>query len=271
MRGLSIRLTHKILAIGVVGLLGVLLVGGIHFYGESAVAIYRLAAEKARAISELNRKVEVELLEGRRAEKDFLLRNDPKKAERQVEIGKAVAADIAALHDRIAAIGAADLAARIEAMRASLGQYQDHFEAVVALKQKLGLNEDAGLEGRLRGSVHAIEAKVDQLHEPALLVTMLMMRRHEKDFMLRRDAKYGGEMKKRAAEFTAGVEGADIPAAAKPELKRVAWRLSARFPGVDGHRIDARGRAEGNVGRVLRGRACDRSRVEIRQRDPRRG
>ncbi len=219
MRGLSIRLTHKILAIGVVGLLGVILVGGIHFYGESAVATYRQAADNARAISEMNRKIEVELLEGRRAEKDFLLRNDPKKAESQAEIGKAVAADIAASHDRVAAIGKADLAARIEAMRASLGQYQEHFEAVVALKQKLGLNEEAGLEGRLRGSVHAIEAKVDQLHEPALLVTMLMMRRHEKDFMLRRDAKYGGEMKKRAAEFAAGVEGADIPAAAKPELK----------------------------------------------------
>jgi methyl-accepting chemotaxis protein len=221
MRGLSIRLTHKILAIGVVGLLGVILVGGIHFYGEGAVATYRMAADKARAISELNRKVEVELLEGRRAEKDFLLRNDPKKAESQAEIGKAVAADIAALHDRLAAIGKADLAARIEAMRASLGQYQDHFEQVVALKQKLGLNEDAGLEGRLRGSVHAIEAKVDQLHEPALLATMLMMRRHEKDFMLRRDAKYGGEMKKRAAEFAAGLESADIPAAAKPELNRL--------------------------------------------------
>jgi methyl-accepting chemotaxis protein len=106
-------------------------------------------------------------------------------------------------------------------MRASLQQYQDHFAAVVEQKQKLGLNEEAGLEGRLRGSVHAIEAKVDQLHEPALLVTMLMMRRHEKDFMLRRDAKYGGDMKKRAAEFTAGIEGADIPAPAKAELNRL--------------------------------------------------
>src|ERR1700742_4601506 len=98
MPGLAIRLTHKILAIGVVGLLGVILVGGIHFYGESAVAAYRLAADKARAVSERDRKGELDLLEGRRAEKDFLLRNDPKKAERQVEIGKAVAADIAALH-----------------------------------------------------------------------------------------------------------------------------------------------------------------------------
>jgi methyl-accepting chemotaxis protein len=47
-----------------------------------------------------------------------------------------------------------------------------------------------------------------------------MMRRHEKDFMLRRDAKYGDDMKKRASELTIGVENANIPEAAKAELKQ---------------------------------------------------
>ncbi len=52
------------------------------------------------------------------------------------------------------------------------------------------------------------------------MITMLMMRRHEKDFMLRRDAKYGDDMKKRASEFTIGIENANIPEAAKTELKQ---------------------------------------------------
>jgi hypothetical protein len=64
----SFRLTHKVAAIGVVGVLGVVLVGGIHLYGETAVVVYRDAAESARAIFELNEKIETELLEGRRAE-----------------------------------------------------------------------------------------------------------------------------------------------------------------------------------------------------------
>jgi methyl-accepting chemotaxis protein len=49
MRGLSIRLTHKILAIGVIGLLGVILVGGIRFYGESVVATYRRRRQSPQA------------------------------------------------------------------------------------------------------------------------------------------------------------------------------------------------------------------------------
>ena len=220
MRSLSLRLTHKITAIGVIGLMGVVLVGGIHLYGESAIAVYRDAAENARTIAELNRRIEVELLEGRRAEKDFLLRNDAKKADSQIEIGKAVAFDIDTLRGKVIAIGKPDLGGQIEAMQASLKKYQAHFTAVVEQKRELGLDEKSGLEGRLRNSVHDIESQVDRLHEQSLLITMLTMRRHEKDFMLRRDAKYGDDMKKRNAEFIAGLDNADIPEAAKAELKQ---------------------------------------------------
>jgi len=220
MRSLSLRLTHKITAIGVIGLMGVILVGGIHLYGEGAVAVYRNAAESARSIAELNRQIEVQLLEGRRAEKDFLLRNDMKKADSQVEISKVVAADIDMLRGKVAAIGKSDLARQIEAMQASLKKYQSNFAAVVEQKRELGLDEKSGLEGRLRASVHDIEARVEALHEQPLMITMLTMRRHEKDFMLRRDAKYGEDMKKRNAEFLAGVERADIPEAVKGELKQ---------------------------------------------------
>src|SRR5437764_15338017 len=107
---MRLRLTHKIIAIGVIGVIGVVLIGGIHLYGEKAMAVYRDAADNARTIAELNRRIEVELLEGRRAEKDFLLRNDAKKADSQIEIAKAVVADIDTLHGKIAAAGKADLA-----------------------------------------------------------------------------------------------------------------------------------------------------------------
>jgi methyl-accepting chemotaxis protein len=220
MRIFAVRLTHKIAAIGVIGIAGVILVGGIHSYGETAMAMYRDAAENARTLFELNNKIEIRLLEGRRAEKDFLLRNDPKKADEQIEIGKASVADIDKLRGKIIAAGKSDLARQIEAMSASLKQYQAHFAVVVEAKQQLGLDEKSGLEGRLRKSVHDIEARVDQLHESALLIGMLSMRRHEKDFMLRRDAKYGDDMKKQASEFAAAIENAGIPEAAKTELKQ---------------------------------------------------
>jgi methyl-accepting chemotaxis protein len=216
----SLRLTHKILAIGNVGVAGVVLVGGMHMYADSEMTSYRQAAENARMIFELGGKIEIELLEGRRSEKDFLLRNDPKKAEAQTEIGKVTISDIGLLLGKVVAAGKTDLARKIEAMNNSLKQYQVHFASVVEEKTRLGLDQKSGLEGRLRGSVHDIEERVDQMHQPELLITMLMMRRHEKDFMLRLDATYGAEMKKRASEFSADLEKADIPEAARAELKQ---------------------------------------------------
>ncbi len=120
MRGFTFRLTHKIVAIGIVGIAGVILVGGMHVYGESAMAVYRDASENAHTISALSSKIEIKLLEGRRAEKDFLLRNDSKKADSQIDIAKSVAADIDMLHGKAIAAGRSDLARQIEAMRTSL-------------------------------------------------------------------------------------------------------------------------------------------------------
>ncbi len=131
-----------------------------------------------------------------------------------------MALGIDTLRGRIAGLGKPELAQKIDAMNASLKTYQARFAAVVEERQRLGLDEKSGLEGRLRASVHGIESQVDQLHDSSLKVIMLMMRRHEKDFMLRRDAKYGDDMKKRAAEFSAGLNAAAIPDSAKAELRQ---------------------------------------------------
>ena len=75
----------------------------------------------------------------------------------------------------------------------------------MAAEIKLGLNEKLGLTGALRAAVHDIETRLKEINDPRLTIWMLMMRRHEKDFMLRRDQKYVGELKKTAAEFSSTV------------------------------------------------------------------
>lgn len=227
MRLFSLRLTHKITAIGVIGVIGVVLIGGIHLYGERAMGVYRDAAEDARTVFELNNRIAIELLEARRAEKDFLLRNDASKAQRQMEIGRQVALDIETLRGKIAALGKPELAQKIDAMNASLKTYQARFAAVVEERQRLGLDEKSGLEGRLRASVHGIESQVDQLQNAPLKVTMLMMRRHEKDFMLRRDAKYGEDMKKRASNLRPASVRPTSPMAPRPSCARSSPTTSA--------------------------------------------
>jgi methyl-accepting chemotaxis protein len=215
---LSLRLAHKITAIGLIGVMSVVAVGGIHIYGEYAMNAYRSVAIATRTLSDLKIQIDLKLLEARRAEKNFLLGNALNDAEKQAEFSKSASADLEKMNAKFALGNVPDLAQQTEAIRAALRNYQTHLTSVVEQKVRLGLDEKSGLEGKLRSSVHDIEARIQDLHDPALLATMLMMRRHEKDFMLRRDRKYGEEMKKRASQFTAELAKLEVPGDVRIEI-----------------------------------------------------
>ena len=217
---LRIMLTHKIAAIGGVGLLGIALVGGIYFVATHAQSKHLLAADQASAMATLNDGLGIKMLESRRAEKDFLLRNDLKYAERVRDLAGQVERDFDTLRTQSKQAGLNDLSRQVETARAGFKTYVAHFMTIANAKRRLGLDENSGLEGALRGSVHAIETKLGEVNEPTLVIKMLMMRRHEKDFMLRRDPKYGADIKKRGAEFTAAMEATSIPENVKADLSQ---------------------------------------------------
>ncbi len=62
----------------------------------------------------------------------------------------------------------------------------------------IGENENQGLRGRAREAVHALEAKVRKAGREDLTIGTLMLRRHEKDFLLRQREEY---LKKHATEM----------------------------------------------------------------------
>ncbi|MBN1103151.1 MAG: hypothetical protein JXL84_07035 [Deltaproteobacteria bacterium] len=79
--------------------------------------------------------------------------------------------------------------------------YASNLGKVVNLRTRRGLTHDQGLEGQLRATVHKVEKFVGERGLAELTVLMLMCRRHEKDYLLRGDEKYLGEIGKRIGEF----------------------------------------------------------------------
>ncbi len=69
-----------------------------------------------------------------------------------------------------------------------LTEYKQRFNNIAALQQEIGLDPKSGLYGGLRSAVHSVEELLSD--NPRVLASMLMLRRHEKDFMLRGDLKY---------------------------------------------------------------------------------
>jgi len=236
----SLRLTHKIMAIGVVGIAGLLATGAIYQIGSWSLDGSRAIASNARTISDLNNQLLTEMLEARRAEKDFQLRWDLSYSKRQAELSAAVGRDLEQLKSLVRSGGFLDISEKVDLAHEGFGNYAKDFGALEQAEVKLGLKETLGLSGSLRTAVHDIEGKLQESDDPRLTSGMLMMRRHEKDFMLRRDEKYVGEMKKSVVDFletagkrgpVAGAEGRYLPEAGNVSggFSRLGrWRAGSR-------------------------------------------
>jgi methyl-accepting chemotaxis protein len=211
----ALRLSHKIIAIGGAGVLGLMLVGGLYLSGSWSRAAYQNAATEARGVADTALRLSIQMLQARRAEKDFLLRNDDKSAKVHDGIVSVIATNFDAIMRRLEAAGWNGLLNQTRAARTDYDGYVKHFGALVASVHKVGLNENEGLQGTLRQAVHAIETAARGMKDVKLEAAMLMMRRHEKDFMLRRDPKYGEAMKRAATDFTGVLAGSAI----QPEVK----------------------------------------------------
>jgi methyl-accepting chemotaxis protein len=209
------KINTKIGAIGSIGVLGLMIVGGLYLAGSWTQARYQKFADDTNAVTMLINKLSIQMLLARRAEKDFLLRSDDRYVKNHGEIVKTIAANMDDITQRLTALNEAELAQKLTAARADYDGYVKHFKALADAMHKNGLTENDGLQGTLRKSVHDIESAIKEFNDSKLEAGMLTMRRHEKDYMLRRDIKYGDELKKAATVFTGVLASSDIPATNK--------------------------------------------------------
>jgi methyl-accepting chemotaxis protein len=205
-------------------------------------ALQHLADETTRAEQSIAM-VHMDLLEARRAEKDFLLREDLKYATRHSEISTKMVKHQAELQQHLRPIGLVRQEAQSRALGAGYERYRATFERVVEQAKALGLTENDGLQGALRKSVQDVEKLLRDAGEVQLTNLMLMMRRHEKDFLLRLDPKYGEDMKKRYAEFATSLGSSLLPTAARASITERMGSYQRDF----GSYMEARLRQEADI------------------------
>jgi methyl-accepting chemotaxis protein len=229
MSGLSIRLTHKVMAIGLFGLVGLVAFGGIYEIGSLSQDASRAVAGRARAIVDLNKQLSIEMLEARRNEKNFQQRRNESYAKAHAELIGPINRDFDEVERLMSAGGMSALSDQMKKAQDGFKRYASDFNALVAAEIKLGLNETLGLSGSLRAAVHDIESRLKEIDNPRLTSWMLTMRRHEKDFMLRRDPKYVAELKKAGAEFSKAMEAAAVPAPIMADITAKLQKYQSEF------------------------------------------
>ncbi|WP_299922662.1 methyl-accepting chemotaxis protein [uncultured Pelagimonas sp.] len=172
---------------------------GLSEYANFTRAKMQADVQIGSALNEALNQLQISFLQARRAEKDFLLRRDLKYVERHTGIMEDVRRDLTTVEDLMFQLG--EDQSNVEKLSQATDTYTNGFASLVASHQSLGLDENSGLQGRLRKAVKDVESSIKDNNHPGMHVKILMMRRHEKDFILRVDTKYKDRLDARVAEF----------------------------------------------------------------------
>ena len=151
---------------------------------------------KFNNISRHTVQIEADMLMLRRHEKDFIARKDLKYFKKFEKTYTKTANAINQVKKELLIVNLKSQ--YILDLSRGLNIYREKFFLLVKQQETVGLHAKDGLYGSLRSEVHQIENLIVEREKSSgssfelhsLMRTMLMLRRHEKDFMLRRDIKY---------------------------------------------------------------------------------
>ncbi|WOI11586.1 methyl-accepting chemotaxis protein [Thalassospira lucentensis] len=221
------KLIYQISLIGVAALSIFAIVAVVLFVADNQRQTAEVQAEQALEDRLVVDGIAREFLNARRREKDFLLRLDEKYVAAHAETVATVQSGLKAL----AADPALDrFDSEIAMIETSFDNYAAEFRTIANLQREIGLNEESGLLGSLRGSVHNVEEALAKYEADKLTIIMLMMRRHEKDFLARIDPRYVERIDARLAEFGPALAAADsIPADEKQKITDLMKSYVADF------------------------------------------
>ncbi len=90
-------------------------------------------------------------------------------------------------------------------IQSNFQSYHNDFLDLVALIKEKGF-KDHGIIGKMREQIHHVEDIADRTNNLLYSKHMLMLRRHEKDYLLRKDLKYQEKFNDRVAVFIARLE-----------------------------------------------------------------
>jgi len=215
-----VSLRFQVAVIGVAAVVGIAGIGGIYGYERSVAARFEEMLDSAERLETAASMAGTQLLEMRRAEKDFLLRKEEKYVERHGKLVQTFQSSIASVVDALAKVpDLSRLSPSVAGVKDGFEAYRGQFEKAADVERRLGLDEKSGLQGSLRGSVRKVEERLSSFDEVRLANVMLMMRRHEKDFMLRQDAKSVEDMARRVVEFRERIGASSIPEEARAEIQ----------------------------------------------------
>ncbi|MDM7946500.1 MAG: methyl-accepting chemotaxis protein [Oceanibaculum nanhaiense] len=210
----SLRIGFQVQLITLIAIIGFAIFTAVYLIGDQVRGGYQREADRAIEAKLLSDQVRYAFLDARRHEKDFLLYKQEESIASHSGTMAAIGASLDALQPKV---GEA-IRGELPAIREGLASYDKQFRALAEAWKTIGLTDRFGLMGELRNSIDSAEEKLDEFRNHHLSAIMLMMRRHEKDFLVQIDPRQIRSIAARFEEFQKVLDRSDLYAADKEEL-----------------------------------------------------
>ena len=165
--------------------------------------------------------LQVLTLQMRRNEKNFIQRLDVKDIETYNQNYRQLSTLLTQFDTKI--VG------DVGEFKQAISAYYDSFIQLTNKQKQIGLTPEDGLYGSLRISVHNIESALNTVNHDELMVEMLLLRRHEKDLMLRNDLKYEALFNKTADKFLNTLKAANLDESLTTKITSLMKAYQADF------------------------------------------
>lgn len=224
----NIKINTQLLMIGFIAVAGLIAVGLLSYASVSNHAvIQKNQISEAENLANITA-IKIGFLLERRNEKDFLLHLDQTYVKRHNDTANKILPLFGKLETSQNNASNSKLIREIET---GFSSYISQFKKAVQLWETIGFTHNLGLRGNLRDAVHKIEGELNAFNQSKLTAIMLMMRRHEKDFILRLDPSYLNRMSESQAEFKTTLVKASLPTEIK---SNISTNLEIYIKGFDG-------------------------------------
>lgn len=222
----NIKLTTKFMMISSVVVIGFISVGYTFYEVQENQSEMDSLNQEASRFNQLVNEVGDEISKAEINEKAFLLNSN-------LHHIKLVQSSIDKAHKLIEEMRVLSMYKHTEGVINELNdlikRLEETFHALVQAKDKLGLDHNSGLHGELRKAIHDVESSLNILDEMELSNSMLLMRRHEKDYLARKDDKYIKKMDVQQELFSDILDKYDLPIESASSLKEGMARYHKKF------------------------------------------
>ena len=165
----------------------------------------------------LNAEIKAGMLMLRRNEKDFLARKDLKYQTNFLNNYEKLQLTLTKMVNILNKNGVDSTAE--DNLHETFKSYKDRFLALIETQKLIGLNHKSGLYGKLRDAVRNAETDIKEQNNANLMKDMLMLRRREKDFMLRNDLSYLDKFNKDFTVIEQTLADSDISSDTKNKIE----------------------------------------------------